>query len=180
MSFWADLRLPAQHDMLVAIIETHWLHQYAETSTLAGVMDIMSGLFALTGARVTEAGGRQIKTLGDNALTAFPATESDHALNALIALRAEANQWLDQRGYASRIGIKADVGPVALGLIGAPGQEILDVFGRPVAAAFTLQGTGLTITAPVFRLLSPETRTLLRKHTPPVTYIGSDDRRPRD
>ncbi len=180
MPFWTDLRLPAQHDMLVAIIETHWLHQYAEAATLAGVMDIMSGLFALTGARVAEAGGRQIKTLGDNALTVFPSADADHALNALISLRAEANEWLGQRGYTSRIGIKADVGPVALGLIGAPGQEILDVFGRPVAGAFTLQGTGLTVTAPVFRLLSPDTRTLLRKHTPPVTYIGTEDRRPRD
>lgn len=180
MSFWTDLRLPAQHDMLVAIIETHWLHRHAEASTLAGVMDIMSGLFALTGTRVAEAGGRQIKTLGDNALTVFPAADSDHALNALISLRAEADQWLGQRGYASRVGIKADVGPVALGLVGTPDQEILDVFGRPVATAFTLQGTGLTVTAPVFRLLSPETRKHLRKHTPPVTYIGNEDRRPGD
>ncbi|MGE5514620.1 MAG: adenylate/guanylate cyclase domain-containing protein [Bacteroidota bacterium] len=180
MSFWTDLRTPAQHDMLVAVYETHWLTQYAEASdSLNRVWEIMSGLFALTGSIVAQAGGRQIKTLGDNGLAVFPIDTADAATRALFDLKAQAEDWLAQRGYRSRIHLKADIGPVAIGRIGTAGEEILDVFGRPVATAFTMPSTGIAITAPLFRHLGEEARKLFRKHTPPVTYIGMEDRRPR-
>lgn len=180
MSFWTDLRTPAQHEMLVAVYETHWLTQYAEAGSLDQVWEIMSGLFALTGTIVAQAGGRQIKTLGDNGLAVFPIDTADTATRALLDLKTQAEDWLAQRGYRSRIHLKADIGPVAIGRIGTPGEEILDVFGRPVATAFTMPSTGIAITAPLFRQLDEETRKLFRKHTPPVTYIGVEDRRPRE
>jgi len=36
----------------------------------------------------------------------------------------------------------------------------------------------LALTASAFRALKPETRTLFKKHTPPISYIGVEDRRP--
>lgn len=178
MSFWTELRTPAQCEALIAVYETHWLTQHAEAGTLAEVMEVMSAFFALTGTLVAQAGGRQIKTLGDNGLAVFPIDGADAAMAALYTLKAEGDAWFAARGYRSRVNVKADAGPVVLGHIGTPGEESLDVFGRPVAAAFTMPSTGMAISATVFRLLGDETRKLFRKHTPPVRYIGVEDRRP--
>lgn len=179
MSYWTELRTPAQCEALVAVYETHWLTQHAEAGTLAEVMEVMSTFFAQTGTRVAQAGGHQIKTLGDNGLAVFPIDGADAAILALHDLKAEGDAWFAARGYRSRVNVRVDAGPVVLGLIGTPGEEILDVFGRPVAAAFSMPSTGMAISATAFRLLGEQTRKLFRKHTPPVRYIGVDDYRPK-
>ena len=51
-------------------------------------------------------------------------------------------------------------------------------YGKTVNVAATLPSTGLAITPAVFRSLQPETRTLFKKHTPPISYIDAADHRP--
>lgn len=180
MSFWAELRAPAQCEALVAVYETRWLSLHAEKAgSLDRVLEVMAGYFALTGTIVEEAGGRQVKILGDAGLAVFPAARSDDAVAALSRLRVEGGGWLADQGTRCPVVVKADLGPVILGMVGAPGHERLEVYGKPVAAAYMLPSTGFAMTAPVFRSLSPEGRKPFRKHTPPVSYIGIEDNRPR-
>ena len=67
--------------------------------------------------------------------------------------------------------VKLHLGPVAIGKVGSPGEEIIDVYGKTVSVAVTLSSTGFAMTSAVFRSLQPVTRKLFKKHTPPVSYI---------
>ena len=69
---------------------------------------------------------------------------------------------------------------VVLGMTGSPGDEIIDVFGKCVATAFTMPTCGIAMTPAAFRRLSSDSRKAFRKHTPPVRYIGSEDVRIQD
>lgn len=181
MSFWAELRVPAQYEALVAVYDSHWLTQHAEKSgSLDEVIAVMSGYFAVTSQIINDGGGKFIKTLGDSGLAVFPLERIDEGILALHRVRQAGEEWLAGRGYDSRVAVKWDVGPVVFGMVGSPGEERLEVFGRPVATAFTLPSNGFAMTAAVFRHLRPETRKLFKKHTPPIRYIGIDDRRLRD
>ncbi len=71
-----------------------------------------------------------------------------------------------------------DLGPVAIDLVGSPGEEIIDVYDKTVNVSAPLPSSGLAITPAVFRSLQAETRKLFKKHTPPISYIDADDPRP--
>lgn len=178
MSFWTDLRLPAEHELLVGFYDLRGYMRYAEAAEPRQLLDLMSGFFACTGKIVADAGGRLIKTLGDAGLVAFPADGVDGAVHAVRTLQATGRAWLGDRGYKTSIIVKLHLGPAALGRVGSPGEEIIDVYGRTVNIAAALPSTGLAVTPAVFRSLQPETRRLFKKHTPPITYIDADDHRP--
>jgi len=178
MSFWTDLRLPAEHELLVGFYDLRGYMRYAEATEPRPLLDLMTGYFACTGKIVADAGGRLIKTLGDAGLVAFPADRVDAAIEAARALRVTGRDWLGQRGFKTDIATKLHIGPVAVGRVGSPGEEIIDVYGRTVNIAATLPSTGLAVTPAVFRSLQPDTRKLFKKHTPPITYIDAEDHRP--
>ncbi len=162
MSFWTELRPPTQCEALIAVTQCGWLSQYAQkVGSLDSVFTIMAGYFALTGQIVTAAGGKLIKTLGDDALVVFPAAVVDDGIMALRRVRHDGREWFVRQGYDSRVIVKLDFGPVVLGCVGSPGEEHLDVFGKPVAGAFMLASTGFALTPAVFRSLSPEVRALV-------------------
>lgn len=180
MSHWTELRLPAEQELLVGFYDLTGYTRHAEKTEALDLLATMAGYFALTGKIIDDAGGRLIKTLGDAGLAAFPADLVDAGIRAFRALRLDGDEWLARRGYKSQAIAKLHVGPVALGMVGAPGREIIDVYGKTVNIAAALPSTGLAITPAVFRRLAPATREQFKKHTPPISYIGIDDFRPRD
>jgi class 3 adenylate cyclase len=117
--------------------------------------------------------------MGDAGLAAFPAVEAETGVNAFRQLRADGRAWLAEHGWQCRTIVKLHLGPVAVGRVGSPGEEILDVYGKTVNVAASLDSTGLAMTPAVFRSLPAEARTRFRKHTPPITYIDAEDRRPK-
>lgn len=181
MSFWTDLQLPSEHEALVAFYDCRWLYQHAANAgSVLSVMAIMAGYFALTGQIIKDAGGRLIKTMGDGGLVVFPAALADEAILALREVQRRGAQWFAGHGTRIDVTVKMDMGMLAFGKVGSPGDEILDVFGKAIANAYLLPTTGLSVSPTVFRSLRPETRKLLKKHTPPIRYIALEDRHPRD
>ena len=138
----------------------------------------MSRYFALTGQILRDEGGRLFKTLGDAGLAAFPGEVADAGVCAFQTVQREGDSWLAQKGYKSRAIVKLHLRPVAIGLVGSPGEEILDLYGKTVNVAATLPSTGLAMTAAVFRRLSAVSRKSFKKHTPPIIYIDAADSRP--
>jgi len=178
MSFWTDLRVPTERELLVSFYDLRGYMRYAETAEPRQLLDTMSGYFTLTGRIIQDAGGRLVKTLGDAGLAAFPADFADTAVRAFQSLQSQGRDWLGERGYKSHVVVKLHLGPVAIGRVGGPGEEIIDVYGKTVNIAASLPSTGLAMTPAVFRSLQPETRKLFKKHTPPITYIDASDPRP--
>ena len=152
--------------------------RHAEKTPPQELLATMAGYFALTGQIVGDVGGRLIKTLGDAGLVAFPAEATDAGVLALRSVQSEGRAWLGQRGFRTSIVVKLHLGPVAIGRVGSPGEEIIDVYGKTANVAATLPSTGLAMTPSVFRSLQAETRTLFKKHTPPISYIDVNDHHP--
>jgi class 3 adenylate cyclase len=180
MSFWTELRVPTEHELLIGFYDLSGYTRYAEHTEPTQMLSTMTGYFALTGQIVKDAGGRLIKTLGDAGLAAFPAELADAGVRALQSVQTKGDDWLAHQGYKSHTIVKLHLGPVAIGRVGSPGDEILDVQGKTVNIAVTLHSTGLTMTPAVFRALQPATRKLFKKHTPPITYIDAADPRPSE
>jgi len=178
MSYWTNLRLPCEQELLVGFYDLTGFSRYLEATEPAPLLDVMSGYFALTGRIIVEAGGRLIKTMGDAGLVAFPAALANAGVRTLHAVQAQGCDWLAVRGWRSRALVKLHLGPVAIGMVGSPGEEIIDIYGKTVNVASHLPSTGLAISPAVFRSLDSETRQLFKKHTPPITYIAVDDARP--
>lgn len=172
MSAWDTLRLPTQMDLLIGFYDLTGYTKFSASHEPLEVLEILSGYFALTGGIIREAGGKLIKTLGDAGLCAF--ADPDAGVNALMRVQREGEAWLMQRGYKARTLVKVNHGPVAVGIVaGVP-----DVYGKTVNTAAVLPSDGMALTAAAFRALKPETRALFKKHTPPVSYIAVEDRRP--
>ena len=73
MSFWTELRMPTERELVVGFYDLAGYMRHAEKTEPQGLLATMAGYFALTGQIVGNAGGRLIKTLGDAGLVAFPA-----------------------------------------------------------------------------------------------------------
>ena len=178
MSFWTDLRVPTQLELLVGFYDLAGYARHADKIDALELLDMMSGYFALTGRIISDADGLLIKTMGDAGLAAFPIDRIDAGVLAFKAVQTEGDAWLVRHGYKTRAVVKLNAGPVALGMVGRPGGEILDVYGKTVNLAAVLPSSGYAMTPAVFRRLAPETRKLFKKHTPPIRYIDVDERRP--
>ena len=140
--------------------------RFAETAeTGRQLLDMMAGYFALTGQIVMEAGGRLIKTMGDAGLVAFPAEAVGAGVLAFRSVQAKGQRVVGRTRLQGHVVVKLHAGPVAIGRVGGPGLEILDVFGKTVNVAATLPSTGLAMTPAVFRSLPAETRTRCSRST---------------
>jgi class 3 adenylate cyclase len=175
MSAWTNLRLPMACDALVGFYDLTGYTAFSAKREPREVLDILTGYFALTGTIIAGHGGKLIKPLGDAGLCAFFAADADAGVHALRQVQTDGDGWLAARGYKAHAKVKLHIGPVALGLVGAPGAEILDIYGKTVNTAAVLESQGFAMTPAVFRSLAPDTRKLFKKHTPPVSYIDVND-----
>lgn len=178
MSFWTELRMPAERELLVGFYDLAGYMRHAQNTEPQELLATMAGYFALTGRIVNDAGGKLIKVLGDAGLVAFPAEAADAGVAALRSVQSAGREWLAGHGFRTSIVIKLHLGPVAIGRVGSPGEEIIDVYGKTVNVAATMPSTGFAVTPAVFRSLQAETRKLFKKHTPPISYIDATDSRP--
>ena len=56
MSFWTDLRMPTEQELLIGFYDLSGYTRYAEHTEPQRLLDVMAGYFALTGQIVQDAG----------------------------------------------------------------------------------------------------------------------------
>jgi class 3 adenylate cyclase len=135
------------------------------------VFRFLSDYYEFVGDAVSPAGGQVIKFMGDGALVLFPEANADAGVRALLAFQEAGDRFVSGRGFTCRHQIRVHFGLVQEGLLGTRGDKRTDIIGSAVNAMFLLKRSDFAITPEAFRRLKPETRTLFKKHTPPVTYI---------
>ncbi len=180
MSYWTDLRLPTERELIVGLYDLTAYTAYCLHAEPAQALDLMTRYCALSAEIIHDAGGWFVKGIGDAGLFAFPADLADQAVEAAFKLQEVGDPWLARENYKGRVRTVMHIGPVAIGRIGARGREQLDIIGKTVniVGARRIDGT-LAVTPELFRKLSSAGRQHFKKHTPPITYIGVDDPRPK-
>lgn len=161
--------------LVVAFID---LSGYALQSTRVAddeLATVIDGYYELVASRITAAGGRVVKFIGDGALAVFDVADADTGIRTLLALKDDIDRYLDARGWGCRANIKVHTGPVIAGPYGAADDKRFDVIGKTVNTAAMLDSAGVALSAEAFRTLSPETRQRFKKHTWPTTYIRVED-----
>jgi len=180
MSYWTDMRLPTERELIVGMYDLRGYTLYCERTEASRALDVMARYCSLAGEIIHRAGGLLIKPIGDAGLFAFPGDEADAAVEAIKELQAVGDPWLASEDYAGRVRTVVHAGMAAIGLMGGPGREQIDIIGKTVNIVGAMRSEGyFSITPAVFRKLSPANRKLFRKHTPPVSYIDLDDPRPK-
>jgi adenylate cyclase len=172
----SDLAARAPARLLIAFIDLTRYTAMVARAPAEEVAETLDAYYYRVAAAVEPAGGRVVKYIGDAALVVFPVERTDAGVRALLALSRELDAWLKERGWESRPVVKAHVGTAIAGAFGPEGR--FDVLGADVNVAATLDSRGFALSAEAFRALAPETRARFKKHTPPITYIRVEDRRP--
>jgi class 3 adenylate cyclase len=164
--------------LLIAFTDFTRYKVNADHRTAEDVADLLDRHYRLIAEVVTAAGGRVVKYIGDASLSVFEADRVDDGVRALLELKQRADQLLADEGWSgSRMIVKAHFGEAVAGPIGPEARY--DVLGSAVNTAATLSTQSFAISAEAFRKLAPETRQRFKKHTPPITYIRTEDRHDR-
>jgi adenylate cyclase len=137
--------------------------------------DVIDGYYQLIAERVTAAGGRVVKYIGDGALVVFDAGDTDRGVEALLEVKLLVDRYFEGHRWDCRATVKAHVGTVIAGPYGPPDDRRFDVIGKTVNTAAMLDATGVALSAEAFHQLSPVTRQRFKEHTWPVTYIRAED-----
>lgn len=161
--------------LLVAFTDFTRFAAQAERRDDVEVARVMDAYYELAGRTVAAAGGRIVKFIGDATLAVFPAEAVDRGVLALLELKEAADRLMIDRGWESRLTVKAHFGPVVAGQFGVESNKHYDVLGKTVNVTARLEASGVALSVETFRQLGPQLRQRFKKHTPPVTYIRVED-----
>ena len=139
------------------------------------VARVMQTYYELAGRTIASAGGRVVKFIGDATLAVFPVEDVDRGVLALLELKEAADGLMADRGWESRLTVKAHFGPVVAGHFGVASDTRYDILGKTVNVTARLEASGVALSVEAFRQLGPDVRQRFKKHTPPVTYIRVED-----
>ncbi len=162
--------------MLISFVDITGFARGAERTPDERLAELLDTYYERIGKAAADGGGTLVKLIGDGALLVFPLERADAAVLALLALRADVPQLFE--GWHSELIVKLHAGEVVCGPFGPRDDKRFDVIGGEVNIAARLPTRSFAISAEAFRCLSKDLRTRFKKHTPPITYIPSDDRRP--
>ena len=162
--------------LLIAFIDfTRYTARVIKTPPLA-LAEIIDEYYHRVAAAVAAAGGKVVKYIGDGSLIVFPLDRADAGVLSLLDLKRDVDAGFRELGWDSRLVVKVHAGEVVAGPFGP--ERRFDVIGREVNVAATLATRGFALSAEAFRSLASETRTRFKKHTPPITYIRTEDPHP--
>ncbi|MBI3892738.1 MAG: adenylate/guanylate cyclase domain-containing protein [Candidatus Wallbacteria bacterium] len=162
---------PQETQLLIAFADLTLFTRTARTMSDAELAEFCQGFYERIVAPVDRAGGRVVKFMGDAALIVFPRALADAGARCLLDLTGSLDRWLTERGVPCRLVVKAHAGTAMMGVFGAGATRQLDIIGSEVNLTARLDSSGFALSVQGFRALSPQTRRLFKKHTPPVTYI---------
>jgi adenylate cyclase len=168
----------ASRRMLIAFVDITGYTQFAERTADDRLAELMDRYYERTGELAARAGGTLVKPMGDGALIVFPPERADAAVDALLELRDDVAAMCAADGWTATLVVRLHAGEVVCGPFGTRTDKRFDIVGREVNLTARLPTRGFALSVEAFRALSPEARARFKKHTPPITYIPVEDRRP--
>lgn len=166
-------KAPALQPLLVAFADFTGYTKHAATLEPLALFELFSEFAQVAAKHITGDGGHLIKLIGDALLVVYPEEYASDGIISLLRLKNLSEHWMAQRGFRTKMVVKIHFGDAAFGPFGADGR--LDVYGDTVNTAATLASRNFSMSAQAFRKLDAAGRKLFKKHTPPITYIPTED-----
>jgi len=165
----------AEVPLLVIFVDlTRFAAQSQRVSDLE-LADTLDGFYERVARAVQDAGGTVVKFLGDAALIVFEEERVERGVSMLLDLKRSVDAFMAEREWECRLVAKAHFGQVIAGPFGGAGAKRYDVLGKTVNTTAMLDATGITLSTAAFRKLGRDLRARFKKHTPPITYIRTED-----
>ena len=161
--------------LLVAFLDLTGFALQSTRVSDAELASAVDGYYQRVAERITAAGGRVVKYIGDGALVVFDADATEPGVAALLDVQLLVDRYFEDLGWPCRATVKAHVGPVIAGPYGPPDDLRFDVIGKTVNTAAMLDTTSVALSAEAFSRLSPAMRQRFKEHTWPVTYLRVED-----
>jgi class 3 adenylate cyclase len=167
---------PRKADLLISFID---IQNFAAITHKAGdsisIFQLIDSFAKIVIKIIEGTSGHIVKFIGDAALVIFPEDSVDEGVLTLKRIKDQCEDHLSKIGIPTKLRITAHFGEAAIGPLGEGKYRAIDVIGDSVNIASML-GRGehrgrIVISPQAFRKLSPETRKIFHKHTPPVVYI---------
>lgn len=149
---------PEEATVIVGLFDLMGFARWSEGRPPGDLLDLARALFQRSGQAIAAAGGQLVKAIGDAGLFVFPADHPDRVVRALWAMKRDCDAWLAERGYPDVMAVRVQIGPVACGQVGPPGDERFDVYGSTVNRAAMMRGRSFTLGASLVDLLSADLR----------------------
>ena len=130
---------------IVGFFDLQGFSDWSEARQPREMLEFAKALFHRTGRAIENAGGKQIKAIGDMGLFVFPADDPDGAVHALRNMKRDCDLWLTENGYPGAMAIRVQLGAVSCGLVGAAGREQMDLYGLAVNRAAMMRGVGIVL-----------------------------------
>lgn len=153
MESFTDLDAPTERRLLVAFTDVTGFVKEFQNRTDREMFDLMSQFYELIGNEVQASKGKVVKFIGDAALLVYPEEHAERAVEALQQLRATADNWLKAHGMRGELRVRAHIGSVICGPLGAAGEKRFDVLGDTVNVTARLHSDGLTLSPELQRHL---------------------------
>jgi adenylate cyclase len=164
-----------ERSMLVAFLDLTGFSLQSTRVADDELAEILDRYYELVAQRITAAGGRVVKFMGDGVLVVFELALADAAVTEFLALKSVVDVFFAGLRWECRLIVKVHAGPVIAGDYGARGDKRFDVLGKTINTAALVDSLGVALSAEAFRTLSPALRQRFKKHTWPVTYIRTED-----
>ena len=97
---------------------------------------VLSAYYSVVADAAAAAGGRVIKVMGDSALLTFPLDRARVAVQSLHELQERATTLWRKFDDRCHVQVKVSLGSVMCGMLGAPGDERLDIVGDSLNSLF--------------------------------------------
>jgi len=166
----------SERSLLIAIADLTRYTAYARRTEDAELAETVNGFYQRVTAAIDDAGGTVVKFMGDAALIVFSDDAVDVGVDALLAMKDDIDRYWSGLGWESKMILKVHFGTVIAGPFGSAAHARFDVIGSAINQTFRMDSSGFALSTAAFRKLSPELRKRFKKHTPPITYIRTQDR----
>jgi class 3 adenylate cyclase len=172
-----DISEPRRTNLLISFIDImNFAAISHKLSDSVAVFNLLNEFAKTILGLVEKTSGHVVKFIGDACLLVFPEESVDEGVLAVMEIRKQCEELFTRRSIPTALRINIHFGEVAIGLLGDEKHARIDIMGDSVNVAATL-GRGehrgkILISPQTFRKLSPGTRKLFHKYTPPILYIA--------
>jgi class 3 adenylate cyclase len=132
-------------EIIVGFFNLMGYARWSEGKPPRDILNLASALLNRAGRAIAGSDGVLVKAIGDAGLFVFPADNPERAVLALEEIKRDCDSWLSECGYPDIMSVTIQVGSVAVGRVGPPEDERLDVYGATVNRAAMMQGRAFSV-----------------------------------